>query len=66
MNPNDIDTGKRKLVKFRSSQPKEPSGFTLWLPDDEHIACRGAVLGIELELEKARPGLPVSWWRKRK
>ena len=64
MNLNDIDTGKRKLPKFRSSQPNESSGFTPWLPDDEHIARRSAALGIELELEKAGPGLPVSWWRK--
>ena len=64
MNLNDIDTGKRKLPKFRSSQPNESSGSTPWLPDDEHIARRSAVLGIELELEKAGPGLPVSWWRK--
>lgn len=66
MNPNEIDPGKRKLVKFRSSQPNESSGFTPWLPDDEHITHRGAVLGIELELEKAGPGLPAPRWRKRK
>ena len=66
MNPNDIDTGKRKLAKFRSIQPNESSGFAPWLSDDEHIARRSAVLGIELELEKAGPGLPVSGWRKRK
>lgn len=66
MNPNEIDPGKRKLPKFRSSQPNESSDFTPWLPDDERIARRSAVLGIELELEKAGPGLPVSGWRKRK
>lgn len=66
MNPNDIDTGKRKLPHIRSNRRNESSGFTLWLPDDEHIARRSAVLGIELEIEKAGPGLPVCGWRKRK
>ena len=66
MNPNDIDTGERKLLKYRSVQRNESSGFTPWLPDDEHIARRSAVLGIELDLEKAGPSLPVSGWRKRK
>ena len=65
MNPNDIDTGKRKLLKFRSIQPNESSGFTLWLSDDEHITRRSDALGIKLSLENAWPGLPVSGWRKR-
>ena len=64
MNPIDIDTGKRKLLKYRSVQRNESSGFTPWLTDDDHIARRSAVLGIELELEKAGLGLPVSGWRK--
>ena len=66
MNPNDIDTGKRKLPDIRSNRRNESSDFTPWLSDDDHIARRSAVLGIEMELEKAGLGLPVSGWRKRK
>ena len=66
MNPNDIDTGKRKLPDIRSNRRNESSGFTLWLSDDEHITRRSDALGIKLSLENAWPGLPVSGWRKRK
>ena len=66
MIPNDIDTGKRKLPYTRSNRRNGSFDFNPWLLDDEHIARRSTVLGIELELEKAGPGLTVAGWRKRK
>ena len=66
MNPNESDAGKRKLPEIRSNRRNESSGFTPRLADDEHIARRSAVLGIELELENLWLGLPAAGGRKRK
>ena len=66
MNPNESDAGKRQLPEIRSNRRNESSGFTPRLADDEHIARRSAVLGIELELENLWLGLPAAGWRKRK
>ena len=66
MNQNKIDLGELKLLDVRSTWRNESSDFTPWLSDSEHVARRSAVLGIELELEKAGPGLPATGWRKRK
>ena len=66
VNPNEIDVGEWKLRDIRSIRLNESSGFTPRLADDEHIARRSAVLGIELELENLWLGLPAIGWRKRK
>ena len=66
MNQNKINLGELKLLDVRTIWRNESSDFTPRLSDSEHVVRRSSVPGIELKLEKAGQGLPVSGWRKRK